>query len=377
MGIEHVNADKFVISSVLERGIMKKSVSIFLLLSLVFLLGLTSAGFAAEDTVPGPPPVFPESPDPTPLITRELELVAYLPLILVPPELLPWVDTQDKAAVQHYYLTEYPASEGIAAGWTGSHSNCHPGTTSAAFREAVLRRINYFRAMAGIPPVTSFNDSYNRKAQAAALMMSVNKALNHTPPTTWLCYSQDGYDGASSSNLYLGVYGSSAISGYMYDPGGGNYFVGLRRWILYPQTQQMGTGDIPPQNGYQPANALWVFDASNMWGPRPATREDFVAWPPPGYVPYQVIYPRWSFAYANANFNGTTVTMTQNGQPVTLQVNALATGFGENTLVWEPDVDLSQQPTADVTLHVTLHNVLIDGQYRSFDYDVIIFDPEG
>ena len=356
---------------------MKKPVSIYLFLSLVFLLGLTGAGFAAEDTVLGLPPIFPESPGPTPLITRKLEPVAYLPLILVPPEPLPWVDTQDKTPVQHYYLTEYRASEGIAAAWTGSQGSCNPGTTSAAFQEAVLRRINYFRAMAGVPPVTSFNDIYNQKAQAAALMMSVNKALNHTPPATWLCYSQDGYDGASSSNLYLGVYGPSAISGYMYDPGGGNYFVGHRRWILYPQTQQMGTGDIPPQNSYQPANALWVFDASNMWGPRPETREDFVAWPPPGYVPYQVIYPRWSFAYANANFNGTTVTMTQNGQPVTLQVNPVATGFGENTLVWEPEGALNQQPTADVTLHVTLHNVLVDGQSRSFDYHVIIFDPEG
>ncbi|MFO7682996.1 MAG: CAP domain-containing protein [Chloroflexota bacterium] len=360
-------------------NLKRKSVSILLLATtLILFLGLAGAGFAVADPNPGPPPVFPESSVvPAFPAAADLEPVAYLPLVLVPPEPLPWVDTQDRAAVQHYFLTEYQASEGIAPGWTGSHSGCTPGTTSAAFREAVLRRINYFRAMAGIPPVKGFDDTYNRLAQAAALMMSVNNALNHTPPTNWLCYSQDGYDGASSSNLYLGIYGPAAISGYMYDPGSGNTFVGHRRWILYPQTQQMGTGDVPPQNGYRAANALWVFDANNIWGPRPVTREAFVAWPPPGYVPYQLVYPRWSFAYAGADFSGAWVTMTQNGQPVAVQVNPLANGYGENTLVWEPNGSFGGQSMSDVAVHVTIHNVSIDGQVHSFDYQVVVFDPAG
>ena len=40
--------------------------------------------------------------------------------------------------------------------------------------------------------------------------------------------------------------------------------------ILYPQTQFMGTGDIPSRDGYPASNALWVFD-NNMWQPRPDT----------------------------------------------------------------------------------------------------------
>ena len=119
-----------------------------------------------------------------------------------------------------------------------------------------MRRINYFRAMSGIPPIMGLKGEYNQKAQAAALMMSVNRQLNHHPPTSWTCFTNDGYDGASSSNLYLGVYGPSAISGYIYDSGTGNYFVGHRRWILYPQTQFMGTGDIPSQSGSSSSNAL-------------------------------------------------------------------------------------------------------------------------
>jgi hypothetical protein len=33
----------------------------------------------------------------------------------------------------------------------GSHSSCIPGDTAAAFRDSVLLRINYFRAMSGVP----------------------------------------------------------------------------------------------------------------------------------------------------------------------------------------------------------------------------------
>jgi hypothetical protein len=232
--------------------------------------------------------------------------------------------------------------------------------------------------MAGVPAKVTLNDEYSTKAQAAALMMSVNRQLSHDPPASWQCYSDAGHEGAGNSNLYLGVYGWNAITGYMRDPGSGNYFVGHRRWILYPQTQQMGTGDIPPVTGYSPANALWVFD-SNMWGPRPATRDEFVAWPPRGYVPYQVVFARWSFAYPGADFSSATVTMSSGGSSVPLVQSAVVNGYGENTLVWIPlglnDGAPWPKPANDTTYTVNVQNVTIGGQSRSFTYDVIVFDP--
>lgn len=349
-----------------------KSSYLGLILFFLLLLGSGYVGFA-NNKIPGPPPAFPEKID---VFTDSgLQPVAYLPAIFTPPEPPPWINTQDRGEVQQFYLTEYLASDGVNAGWTGNHGNCDAGTTTVAFRDAILRRINYFRMMAGIPEVTGFNDSYNSKAQAAALMMSVNRALNHTPPSSWACYSDDGYTGASSSNLYLGVYGPAAISGYIYDPGDGNYFVGHRRWILYPQTQYMGTGDIPPQNGYSSANALWVFDNENIWGPRPSTREAFVAWPPPGFVPYQVVYPRWSFAYANADLSNATVSVTQNGQSVSVSVSPVANGFGENTLVWEMSESIPQPPSSDIVFNITIGNVIIDSGTQQFNYQVTVFNP--
>ena len=326
-----------------------------------------------------PPPTFP--PKPADLRQIQPQTPAgdsnflYLPFIMRPEEFGPWTDTQDRQEVVAFYQIEYLASEGIDSGWTGNVGSCVAGSTTAAFKEAILRRLNYFRAMAGVPALDGFLADYNNKAQAAALMMSAEGSLSHSPGSSWACYTTAGSEGAGSSNLYLGVYGPSAISGYILDPGSGNYPVGHRRWILYPQSKNLGTGDIPPSSGYSAANALWVFDTANMWGPRPATREAYVAWPPPGYVPYQVVYDRWSFAYAGADFSGASVVMSKNGSSLGLTVQPVVNGYGENTLVWEPNDNFSASPSADVSYEVTINNVVINGSPQSFSYEVIMIDP--
>ncbi|HEX6386869.1 MAG TPA: CAP domain-containing protein [Anaerolineae bacterium] len=336
---------------------------------LVFVLVL---GVWADELAPEAPQ--PEGDEPDLVSLDGLVPALYLPVVPSPPA--SWINTQDRAESQAFYLTQYRAFEGVDSGWTGHHGSCRRGATSTAFQDAVLRRINYFRAMAGIPPVSGFIDEYNRKAQEAALMMSVNNQLSHSPDSSWHCYTEDGREAAGSSNLAGGIDGAGAMSLYM-DDGSGNNPVGHRRWILYPQTQFMGTGDVPARDGHWASNALWVFDRDNMWRPRPDTREPFVAWPPPGYVPYQVVYPLWSFAYAGADFSGVAVTMTRDGAPVTIQVSDIVNGFGENTLVWEPDGYNNVAPGADVHYTIQVKNVLLNGVAHNFAYEVIVFDPGG
>ncbi len=280
------------------------------------------------------------------------------------------VDPTDREASQAFFDTVYRASAGADMAWTGNHATCAAGSTSQAWRDAMLLRINYFRAMAGVPPLWGLSDEFNDKAQQAALMMSVNHQLSHDPDESWTCYTAEGDEAAGSSNLYLGNFGPSAITGYMEDFGTGNYAVGHRRWILYPQTQEMGTGDVPYEDGNAPANALWVFD-DTLFGPRPETRDGFVAWPPPGYVPNQLVFLRWSFSYPGADFSSTTITMTSGGTPVSLTKLAVVNGYGENTVVWEPDPTTFMPET---TYLVTLDNVKVDDVSQSFSYEVSIFD---
>jgi len=310
---------------------------------------------------------------------NEDEFYVYIPMLFSQlEEIGPFLDLWNREMVDVYFTENYLNAPQPAIGWDGNLNDCFAGTLTVEYQAAVLKRINFFRRMAGVPDQVNLRTAYNEKAQAAALMMARNGKLNHTPPKDWLCYSELGYSGASSSNLALGVYGWSAINLYIKDPGGNNGAVGHRRWVLYPQTQQMGLGDIPPVSGYSPANSLVVFD-DHMRDVRPETRDNFVAWPPSGYVPYQIVFPRWSFSYPTASFSNAYVTMTFNGSSVPLVTESISNGYGENTLVWLPyglnSGDVWGKPGKDVRYTITIQNVYIQAQWQNFSYDVIVFDP--
>jgi hypothetical protein len=284
----------------------------------------------------------------------------------------------DRETAVSLYKTLYVPGNSVSPGWNGNTAGCVAGTTTAAYQDAILKRLNFFRLAAGIPALKGLNAAYNTKAQAAALMMSKAGSLSHQPGTDWPCYTAIGAEAAGSSNLYLGRSGPDAISGYVRDPGSTNSAAGHRRWILLPQTQQMGTGDIPPGGSYSQANALWVFD-THTWDARPQTRSSFVAWPPAGDIPYPVVFARWSFAYPNADFTQAKVSMTKNNSPISVTRYDTVKGYGENTLVWiiggMGDGDNWPRPSSDVTYTVSIKQVMISGASKNFQYSVTIFDP--
>ncbi|MDF1520683.1 MAG: CAP domain-containing protein [Brevefilum sp.] len=301
----------------------------------------------------------------------------YIPLIVKQGDL--WVNTLDRDVSLAYYQENYLLSEPPDINWMGSYTSCDPGTTDPDFKQAVLQRVNYFRGMAGVSDEVTFSDESNEKAQAAALVMSVNEALSHELNDEWTCYSPLADEGAGSANIALGVYGWDAIDLYMMDSGAGNDAVGHRRWILNPRTQIMGTGDIPPTNEYLPSNALVVFD-SHIWDERPDTRDDFVAWPPPGYVPFPVVYTRWSFSYPGADFSQASVSMLSDDLTLAISQADPYYGYGENTIVWQIEGMSSgadwPQPNEDTTYTIDITDVLIDEELQDFSYQVIVFDPD-
>src|SRR6185295_1400074 len=101
------------------------------------------------------------------------------------------VTMSNRESVRQLFYSAHEAGNGVAPGWTGSIDSCTPGTVTQAFRDATLARINYFRAMAGVPSNISFTAANNTKAQAAALIMSAQNDLSHEPPNNWACWSQD------------------------------------------------------------------------------------------------------------------------------------------------------------------------------------------
>ncbi|GAA5527761.1 CAP domain-containing protein [Herpetosiphon gulosus] len=292
----------------------------------------------------------------------------YLPAVMFNADL----DIHNRQSVVNFYQNYYLTSMAVDIGWTGNASTCTPGTTTQAFRDTVLARINYFRRMAGMGTVT-FDTALNAKAQQAALMMSRNRTLNHYPPSNWLCYTAEGNEAAGKSNLAAGVTanGTGAIGLYMSDDNTPS--VGHRRWLLYPPTLKMGTGDVKAQTGTLDANSLWVVGNT---GPRPATRTEYIAWPPAGFVPFMNAYKRWSFSLPSANFANAVVTMQKSGQPQALTIVSRSGGIADNTIVWDVTGYVTwPAPASDITYTVNVSNVVQNGQTRSFSYQVTVIDP--
>ena len=243
--------------------------------------------------------------------------------------------------------------------------------------------------MAGMPANIVLDPIDNAGAQQTAVMISANHTLNHNPPTNFICYTDTGHH-FKRGNQAEGVNGPEAITDYVWDFGGNNSEVGHRRWILFPPTAVMGTGDVPPSgsdNTNAAANSTWVFDSS-INNPRPATRQPYVAWPPEGFVPYQVVFPYWSFALSNADVSLASVTIRSNGVPVPLIIQPQTNGFGENTLVWVPmGLDASCECTAfpfngtDTVYSVTVSNINNNNGVQgvtnliSVSYNVTVIDP--
>jgi hypothetical protein len=280
----------------------------------------------------------------------------------------------NRSDVVNFFQTVYRASEGVPIGWNGDRASCNAGTNSQAYVDATVLRVNFFRAMAGVPADVISSNIWNLKCQDAALMMLRQGELSHTPTANWLCYTADGAEAAGRS--LIGLYeGPSAVDAYMDDFGFGNATVAHRRRILFPPQKIIGTGTIPAIGGF-PCNALWTGGGA---GVRPAQPE-WVAWPPPGYVPWQILPPlseRWSFTYSGeATFADATVTMKSSGTNVPVFVEYRERVYGRDMgIIWNPINLPKGAPRLDTTYTVTISNVLVDLTYESFTYDVTIIDP--
>jgi hypothetical protein len=282
-------------------------------------------------------------------------------------------------AVVALYTDVYLPGNSVVWNWTGSIAGCVAGTTSASIQQAVIDRVNYYRALVELPAVARLTDATLAQAQAAALLMSANDSLSHTPPAGWICYSTDGAQGAGQSNLALGISGTGTIDGYMADPGAGNGAAGHRRWILYPPQASMASGDVTSSGPANPAaNALFVLAP---FGVRPATPNG-IAWPPAGFVPYQnlpSLSNRWSFSYPGAGFAGATVTMTgPNGATpisVTIEPQENDAGLADNTIVWKPASFNYGNPGADASYGIVVSGMTGAGVPASVQYTVTVIDP--
>jgi uncharacterized protein YkwD len=276
------------------------------------------------------------------------------------------VPVSSRSAVNAAYLRSYAPGLNVPTGYNGNESRCIAGGVSGASLTATRNAINFVRSLSGLAPV-SFNSALNSRSQQTALMMSANKALSHAPSRSWRCYTSTGAANAGRSNLALAypkITSAGVVGLYMQDPGGSNYGVGHRRWLLNPFATSMGSGST------NVANAITVIGPSSSARPNPT----FVSWPSAGYFP-STIEPsgRWSISAGNrgVSFTQSTVAVYRNGHRISATKLRVENGYAQPTMAF--NIPASQARSGLYT--VVVRGIRAGSHWYTHSYHVSMFTP--
>lgn len=278
---------------------------------------------------------------------------------------VPNINNANRAQVAATYQSAIEANLSIASGWNGSTDSCSAGSASDAHDAATIESINWFRSMAGLQSVTE-DPAQSNAAQLTALMMHAQGTLSHYPTADWPCHTETGAKTASLSNLTLGINGVRSILGQVEDPGASNASLGHRRWLLFPELTEVGVANTTRANTVQVINDFGARYSETPW----------VSWPPPGFVPDKTVYPRWSMSYAgegSVDFSNATVSVTENGRALNVEMLPIFNGFGDPTLGWEVE-GANPSQAGDTVYEVAVTNFVVNGQATSRRYTVTSFD---
>jgi len=238
--------------------------------------------------------------------------------------------------------------------WTAGPTECDPGTLTRAGIDDTLARINMFRWMVGLGPVSD-SLSLNEMNMWCAVVASWNPpgtAPNpHSPDPSAKCYTPEGASGAGQSNLAWGSgHPANAIDQFIEDNGNFTTF-GHRRWIFNPPLGPVGIGYYAGGGPYGDAQCLAVFGSSSA-GPWP----DWIAFPPPGFVPTAITGWVWTFHHnLSVSDSVMTVVRQSDAADLTMEKMPLSGGYGSYaTVAFRPS---GWTPAAGETYIVTVEGV--------------------
>lgn len=272
------------------------------------------------------------------------------------------------------YEENYIGSYVDDPGWTGNTTGCVAGTISQDARNKTIKRLNYFRRLVGLSDNVVENPAQHQGCQEASLVFKAQNNLSHFPPQSWKCWTQAAYDAAATANIGWGtatsgaftVHTSYGVSGFIEDAGDHNKAVGHRAWFFMPGLTKLGVGSTNSTCCMQ-----WK-DNYTPSGPSP----EFIAYPPKGFIPNQITYPRWSFTLpGGGSFTNAKVTMTDGaGANVSLTIvnkpGNISQGYPLKHLVWEPNINVKNL-TADAKYTVTITDITGAAQ-TTYTYEVTV-----
>ncbi len=217
----------------------------------------------------------------------------------------------------------------------GAGGDCDPGTLKQTGITDTLTRINMFRWLSGLGPVSD-DPSLDQTDQLCANLESWwdfgLPQSPHQPQPGVKCYTSQGASGAGMSNIAWGNGPADSIDQFIQDNGNATT-MGHRRWIVNPPLGPVGIGYWEGGGTYGSAECLAVFGMSGG-GPSPA----FVAVPNQGFVPLQIASWTWTFHGADMGIPNATVSVLRvdDNTPLTVQTHSLQQGYGQNAISWDP-----------------------------------------
>lgn len=248
--------------------------------------------------------------------------------------------------------------------WDGDFDTCDAGDISEEERAIGLGKLNLYRWLAGLSPVTE-HIGLRSNVQECALILGANLSVSHQPGTDWACYSLEGADGAANSNIGLGAF-YGTVDSFMHDGGESNAAsLGHRRWILSTGLAQAGIGST---------------DRSGCFRPVMGPPEDklFTAFPSPGPFPIEPFeIPHfsgpldevgWSVHSATVDLREATVSIAVDGVEQPIEVRSLTAGLGTDTYA------IAMRPVGWQTQAGTTYHVELAGLSVPIEYDVEIVD---
>lgn len=321
------------------------------------------------------------------------------------------VDTGNRNDVLAFWHAVYQASEGYEKriGWSGNYKG-NEGRVSNDFIDDVERRVNYFRAMCGVPATVRFNTGAtvliesadvhkpprltlkSAAAQAAALMLIRNynpstgkdPAIDHDPPASLVGWSEAAWNANARGNLAFGIFGPGAVTEYMVEElssgstvSSWNSLVGHRRWITFPDSTDFATGDQPGESvARPPTNVLYISQKPDQLVPDPTP--GFVAYPPPGFFPARINSRYWSLSHGGADFDSASVKVTDaGGNPVAVSGVMSNANFGSPALIWQVSgAAAAKSVYSDATFNVKVTGIGGTGVPASFSYVVTLINPD-
>lgn len=116
---------------------------------------------------------------------------------------------------------------------------CEAGRPSEADRQLFINTLNEIRALHQLPRI-QYDYAHEDQMMQASMLLAVNEKTSHFPDSTWVCFSDIGFQGTSTSNLNF-IQSYENLNRYGADQNLVNWLteknsvsIGHRRYILSP-----------------------------------------------------------------------------------------------------------------------------------------------